>query len=87
MVSLDDAKQNRAFAESLNAAHVVLSDPLKQAAEAYGVLGFGGLYSKRWTFYIDPSGKIRHIDKDVDVETAGQEIARTLEELGFPRAE
>jgi peroxiredoxin Q/BCP len=87
MVSLDDAERNRAFAEGLGARHVVLSDPRKEAAEAYDVVALGGLYARRWTFYIDPEGRIRHIDKSVDVATAGQDIARTLETLGFPKAE
>ena len=86
MVSLDDPEKNASFASELRSKHVVLSDPLKEAAKAYGVLGFGGLYSKRWTFYIDSDGRIRAIDKSVDVSTAGQDIARTLETLGFPKA-
>jgi peroxiredoxin Q/BCP len=85
MVSLDDAEKNRAFAEALGAKHVVLSDPDKVAAEAYGVVALGGLYARRWTFYIDKDGVIRHIDTNVDVATAGQDIARTLEVLDFPR--
>jgi peroxiredoxin Q/BCP len=87
MVSLDDPEKNRAFAEELKARHVVLSDPLKTAAEAYGVTALGGLYARRWTFYIDPAGIIRHIDKNVNVSSAGQDIARTLATLGFPKAE
>ena len=85
MVSLDDAEKNRAFAEGLNAKHVVLSDPLKEAADSYGVVALAGLYARRWTFYIDREGTIREIDKSVDVETAGQDIARQLSELGFPK--
>ena len=38
------------------------------------------------TLNIDETGHIREIDKDVDTATAGQDIARTLEALGFPRA-
>jgi peroxiredoxin Q/BCP len=87
MVSLDDAEKNRAFAEGLNAKHVVLSDPLKDAADSYDVVALAGLYARRWTFYIDEDGRIREIDKDVNVATAGQDIARTLERLGFPKAE
>jgi peroxiredoxin Q/BCP len=87
MVSLDDPDKNRAFAEELKARHVVLSDPLKEAAEAYGVTALGGLYARRWTFYIDEAGRIRHIDKNVNVSSAGQDIAQTLKTLGFPRAE
>lgn len=84
MVSLDDPDQNREFAQSLGAKHVVLSDPEKAVAEAYGVTALGGLYSRRWTFYIDREGVVRHIDKDVNVESAGQDIVRTLKRLGFP---
>ena len=85
MVSLDDAEKNRAFAEGLNAKHVVLSDPLKEAADSYGVVALAGLYARRWTFYIDSDGVIREIDKQVEVGTAGQDIARTLARLGFPK--
>jgi peroxiredoxin len=45
----------------------------------------GGLYARRWTFYIDRKGVIRAIDKNVRVESAGQDIARKLGELGFPK--
>ncbi len=85
MVSLDDAEKNREFAESLGAKHVVLSDPLGEAGRAYGVVKLGGLYARRWTFYIDESGAIREVDKSVDVSTAGQDIAANLERLGFPK--
>ena len=85
MVSLDEPEKNRAFAEALDARHVLLSDPERDAARAYGVLALGGLYARRWTFYIDADGAIRAIDEDVDTATAGQDIARTLEALGFPK--
>lgn len=87
MVSLDDPEKNRAFGESLDGNFPILSDPGKEVAEAYGVLGLGGLYSRRWTFYIDPTGRIRDIDKDVDPKTAGQDVAKRLEALGFPTVE
>jgi peroxiredoxin Q/BCP len=84
MVSLDDSEKNLKFAESLDGNFPLLSDPDKVAAKAYGVLGFAGLYTKRWTFYIDIDGVIRHIDKDVETETAGQDIVKQLATLGFP---
>ena len=64
----------------------LLSDTEDTVAAAYGVRGLGGFYSKRWTFYIDSAGIIREIDKNVDVESAGQDIARKLSELGFPKS-
>lgn len=86
-MSLDDPERNREFAEALGAQHVVLSDPSGETAKAYGVTALGGLYARRWTFYIDAAGVIREIDKQVDVKTAGQDIARTLHRLAFPKAE
>lgn len=85
MVSLDDVEKNRAFAESVGAGFVLLSDPDKEVAQKYGVLALGGLYARRWTFYIDGDGIVRHIDKDVDTATHGQDVVRRLGELGFPK--
>lgn len=84
MVSLDTPEKNAEFAKSLEAKHVLLSDPSGETAKAYGVAGFAGLFAKRWTFYIDRDGVIRAIDKEVATATAGQDIARRLGELGIP---
>jgi len=85
MVSLDEPDRNREFAESLDATQVLLSDPSGATARVYGVTDDERRYARRWTFYIDREGVIREIDRDVSVETAGQDIARKLSELGFPR--
>ena len=85
MVSMDDAEENKKFAESLETSQVLLSDPEGSAARAYGVAGIGGLFAKRWTFYIDAEGVIREIDKAVSTSTAGQDIVNTLTVLGFPK--
>jgi len=85
MVSLDDPEKNKAFAESLKTSQVLLSDPKGEVAAAYGVTSLGGLYARRYTFYIDREGVIREIDKQVSPGTAGQDIVRKLGELGFPR--
>ena len=85
MVSLDDPKRNQAFADSVGASFVLLSDPSKQAAERYGVLAMGGLYARRVTFYIGADGRIRRIDDSVSTETHGQDVIKALDELGFRR--
>jgi peroxiredoxin Q/BCP len=85
MVSLDDAEKNRAFAESVGAGFVLLSDPSKESARRYGVLAALGIYTKRWTFFIDGEGIVRKIDKDVATKTHGEDVVRSLGELGFPR--
>ncbi len=55
-------------------------------AEAYGVLMPGVGVANRWTFYIGPDGKIRYIDKKINVDTAGNDIAAHLAELGVPKS-
>ncbi len=85
MVSLDTPEKNKEFAGSLDAKHVLLSDPSAETAKAYGVASFAGLFAKRWTFYIDRDGVVREIDKQVSTSTAGQDIARKLGELGFAK--
>src|SRR5690606_16911684 len=84
LVSLDTPEDNRAFAEAEGARQVVLSDPSGEVARAYGVLGPGGLYARRWTFYIDPEGRIAAIDRDVAPGSAGPDIAARLASLGVP---
>lgn len=85
MASTDDPETNRKFAQANAAQFPVLADPLKQTAEAYGVLSPLG-YASRWTFYIGTDGKIRDIDKDVSALSAGADIAKHLEQLGVARS-
>ena len=84
MASTDPVRRNLEFAEALNAGFVILSDPNKEAARAYGVLGTSGEHARRWTFYIDSDGIIRHVDRDISASDHGPAIARKLAELGFP---
>ena len=81
---MDDAKTNKEFAEHVEADYPILSDPTKETAKAYGVLGMAG-FASRWTFYIGPDGRILHIDKSVKTSTAGQDVAARLEALGVQK--
>lgn len=85
LASVDTPEKNADFAKEHGAKQVVLSDPGSDTARAYGVVGPGGLYASRWTFYIDADGRIADIDKSVSTATAGQDIARKLGELGYPK--
>jgi thioredoxin-dependent peroxiredoxin len=78
--SVDDAEQNKKFAESLSLDYPILSDPTKENAKKFGVLNDRGM-ANRWTFYIDKNGKIAHIDQKVSTETHGKDIAAKLKEL------
>ena len=84
-VSLDTAEKNAEFAASLKTTLPVLSDADGKTAKRYGVLALGGLYSNRWTFYIDAAGTLREIDQDVNPASAGQDIVDKLAALGFPK--
>ena len=84
-MSLDTPEKNAEFAASLEAGFPVVSDPKGVVAKRFGVLGLGGLYSKRWTFYVDSEGVLRAIDKQVAPATAGTDMIRKLETLDFPR--
>jgi len=83
MASTDDLETNKAFAEQNNANFPILSDEAKDVSKAYGVLASMG-FSKRWTFYIDASGKIAKIDKDVNPRTAGRDLLKSLVALEVP---
>ena len=79
--SVDDAEQNKKFAESLSLDYPILSDPSKETAKAFGVLSDRGM-ANRWTIYIDKNGKIAHIDQNVSTENHGKDIAAKLKDLG-----
>ena len=89
MVSVDTLEQNKAFAEKENADFPLLADPEKKVALAYGAIAADAppdrQFARRWTFYIDPTGKIAFIDKAVKPQTAGQAIVDKLAELNVPK--
>jgi peroxiredoxin Q/BCP len=80
--SCDDAETNKKFAESLELDYLILSDPERKAAMAYGVAKNETGNAARVTFYIGKDGKILFIDDKVSAKTAGEGIAAKLKELG-----
>jgi peroxiredoxin Q/BCP len=84
MISVDTPEENKRFADQEKADFPMLSDPTKQVASAYGVLGPSGL-ARRWTFYIGPDGRILDIDRAVSTGTAGADLAAKLKTLGVKR--
>ena len=90
MVSVDTPEDNKAFAEKERADFPILADPDKTAANAYGVIPPNRppdrQFASRWTFYIDPNGKIAAIDKEVKPATAGEAVVAKLTELGVKKA-
>ena len=82
--SVDPADVNKKFAESLDAKYPILSDPDKSVAKAFGVISPRG-FANRWTFYVDKDGVVRHIDKKVNVQSHGKDVAAKAKDLGFEK--
>ena len=80
--SVDKPEENKKFAESLDLDYPILSDPDKTVANAYGVMSPRG-FSNRWTFYIDKDGIIKEIDKKVNTDKAGEDVAAKVKALGL----
>jgi peroxiredoxin Q/BCP len=83
--SVDEPSANKQFSDNLELDFPLLSDPGKQVAAAYGVVTPARQYASRWTYYIGPDGRILYVDKAINVQTAGQDIAAKLEELGVKK--
>ena len=89
MISVDPLEGeggNLAFAKSEGADFPLLSDPTKEIATKYGVLGPRGTAS-RWTFYIDKAGKISYIEKAVRPATSAEDMLAKLTDLKVPQAQ
>lgn len=84
MISVDPIDTNIAFATEHGADFPLLSDPSKDVASAYDVLGSRGVAS-RHTFYIGEDGRILKIDTGINPATSAEDMAATLEELGVEK--
>jgi peroxiredoxin Q/BCP len=84
MVSVDTIEDNTKFAQMHEADYPILSDVTKDIATKYGVLSPAGM-ARRWTFYIDPDGKILHIDNAVKPASAGPDMVAKMGELKFSK--
>ena len=78
--SVDRPQTNAEFAAALDLSCPILSDPGKDVARAYGVLGPSG-FASRWTFYIGADGRILDIDTKVRASSHGSDVAGRLTEL------
>lgn len=79
--SVDNSDTNAEFAASLDLDYPILSDPSRETARAYGVLGSSG-FAQRWTFVIGKDGRILAIDRQVSPASHGSDIGGILKALG-----
>ncbi len=79
-VSRDDMETQKKFKAEEKLPFDLLADIDKSVAQAYDVIGFGGLYQRR-TVIIDPDGKVAHVFYAVNVNAHGEEVADVLKKL------
>jgi thioredoxin-dependent peroxiredoxin len=88
MISVDTLEDNKGFALKEHADFPMLANPDKKVASAYQVIPPDApaerQFARRYTFYIDPAGRIALIDKAVKPATSGQDIVAHLTELKVP---
>ena len=84
MASVDTLEDNTAFAAEHEANFPILADPSKEMVDAYGAL-MGVGFANRWTYYISADGTVLKIDKETKAATAGRDLVRTMNDLGFPK--
>lgn len=83
-ISKDSVSSHIKFAEKYNLPFILLSDPKREAIEAYGVwqekkmCGKVGMGVVRTTFIIDENGNIAKIMNKVKPDTNAQEILAEL---------
>jgi len=80
-VSFDDIKLQEEFKTAYNLPFDLISDHDKKIAKSYDAVGVLGLYPKRITYIIDPSGKIAYIFKKVDTKNHSEEVIAVIEKL------
>ncbi len=86
-VSTDSVKSHAKFAKKYEIPFPLLADEEKTLVNAYGVWGpkkFMGrefLGTKRWSFLIDPEGKIAKVYEDVKPAEHAQQVLADLAQL------
>lgn len=82
-VSLDDSSSHAAFAKKYHLPFPLLADKSSEVAARYGALLNMGLFkmAKRYTFLINPQGKISKVYDKVETSRHSQEIIDDLKQL------
>jgi peroxiredoxin Q/BCP len=62
-ISVDSFAANKRFADDLKVTFPLLSDFLRKASKAYGILDEERGWARRTTFIVDKEGVIRHIEQ------------------------
>ncbi len=82
-ISVDDSRSHAAFAQKYHLPFTLLADDSAEVAARYGALLNLGLFkvAKRYTFLIDPQGKVAKVYVKVETSKHSQEIIDDLKQL------
>jgi thioredoxin-dependent peroxiredoxin len=85
-VSVDDSESHANFAKKYNLPFPLLADTDGKVADSYGALTNLGIIkiAKRYTFLINPQGKVAKIYQSVDTSRHSQDIIDDLKALNAP---
>ncbi|MGE5758273.1 MAG: redoxin domain-containing protein, partial [Sideroxydans sp.] len=80
---VDDSDSHAEFAKKYHLPFPMLADKSTEVAARYGSLMNLGLFkfAKRYTFLIDPQGKIAKVYEKVETSKHSQEIIEDLQQL------
>jgi len=80
-VSLDDSASHAQFAKKYSLPFPLLADPSGAVTASYGALPQGSRYAKRYTFLVDPAGKVAKIYTSVETSRHSVEVIEDLKRL------
>lgn len=85
-VSWDPPEDNRSFAEEFHFGHRLLSDESRSVSAAYGTVKDPGEddwpdMPRRWSFLIDPEGRITRVYLVTDAPNHADEVLADLQQL------
>ena len=82
-ISVDDTASHKAFADKYHLPFPLLSDATAEVARQYGALSDWLVMkvAKRYTFLVDPAGRIAKVYLSVDASRHSTEIAADLKAL------
>lgn len=80
-VSLDDSASHAQFAKKYKLPFPLLADPSGAVTRSYGALPQGSRYAKRYTFLIDPAGKVAKVYTSVETSRHSVEVIEDLKRM------
>jgi thioredoxin-dependent peroxiredoxin len=80
-LSVQDTTSKRAFCEKAKLSHTLLSDMGGTVAKQYGALGVNAKMAARYTYYINPQGKIIAVDTKSKPGIAAEVSLKMLDRL------